>query len=295
VINQPARPVASVQAWFRRARRVPTLALGSQAKHRPGTLARPFVGVASLPTEFHLRRNHPFGLQHEYPNGSAGTSIEQSINPRIVWTSLDLELHPALTNGENHNMRALLGLSVAINTVLRVIAHAGAWFFLACIITICFDVVTRKFGWQLSIGGVDLGSTRLQELEWHFHAFLFLTWLGYAYVKDAHVRIDVATGGLSPRSQAWLELFGCCVFALPYLIMALPHAHNFFVLSFQQWEGSAAPNGLGMRWIVKGFLYFGFISVLMAVISVMCRRIVYLFGSLELAEQAMPNGVGKAH
>lgn len=193
-------------------------------------------------------------------------------------------------------MTALLALSRAIDAVLRAVAHAGAWFFIACMITICFDVITRKFGFQLNIFGVDLGSTRLQELEWHFHGALFLTWLGYAYVRNAHVRIDILTGDLSARKQAWLELIGCIIFAMPYLIMALPYAHAFFTLSFAQWEGSAAPTGLPMRWIIKGFLYYGFLSVFAAVISVMCRRIVFLFGDAALAEQAMPGGVaGSAH
>ncbi len=192
-------------------------------------------------------------------------------------------------------MSALLALSNAINALLRIVAHVGAWFFIACIFTICFDVVTRKFGLQLRMGELDLGSTRLQELEWHFHAGLFLTWLGYAYVKNAHVRIDVFTGGMSRRKQAWLELFGCLVFALPYLVVALPYAHDFMTLSFQQWEGSPTPNGLPMRWISKAFLYYGFWSVMLAVISVMCRHIVYLFGPADMAEVAMPGGSSNVH
>jgi TRAP-type mannitol/chloroaromatic compound transport system permease small subunit len=162
-------------------------------------------------------------------------------------------------------------------------------------ITIVFDVITRKFGFQLNVFGVDLGSTRLQELTWHFHAMLFLTWLGYTYVRDGHVRIDILTGDLDPRQQAKLELFGCIVFALPFLLVALPYAHAFSMLSYAQWEGSNAPNGLPMRWIVKAFLYFGFWSVFFAVISVMCRRVVYLFGPADLAEVAMPGGTSKSH
>lgn len=187
-------------------------------------------------------------------------------------------------------MNALLALSRAIDAVLRTIAHIGAWFFIACIVTICFDVVTRKIGYQLKIAGVDLGSTRLQELEWHFHGALFLTWLGYAYVRNAHVRIDILTAGLAARKQAWLELICCVVFALPYLAVAIPFAHSFFMLSFQQWEGSNAPTGLPMRWIIKAFLYYGMWSVFLAVISVMCRRIVFLFGSPDQARAAMPDG-----
>lgn len=193
-------------------------------------------------------------------------------------------------------MSALLGISRAIDALLRKIAHLGAWFFIACIITICFDVVTRKMGYQLKIGGVDLGSTRLQELEWHFHGALFLTWLGYAYVKNAHVRIDILTGGASARTQAWLELIGCILFALPYLYVALPFAWDFVALSFAQNEGSSAPTGLPKRWIIKAFLFYGFVSVLLAVISVMIRRFVFLFGSPDVAEAAMPGGAaGHAH
>lgn len=193
-------------------------------------------------------------------------------------------------------MRALLALSNGINAVLRTIAHIGAWFFLLCIVTICFDVLTRRFGFQLNVANLDLGSTRLQELEWHFHAFLFLSWLGYAYVRNAHVRIDVATGGLSSRTQAWLEIIGIFIFAIPYLAVAIPFAHSFFWLAFVQNEGSPTPNGLPMRWIVKGMLYVGLWTVVLAVISVLCRRIVYLFGSPELAEEAMPGGsAGAAH
>ena len=107
-------------------------------------------------------------------------------------------------------------------------------------------------------------------------------------MRNAHVRIDVVTANLSPRTQAWLELFGCVIFALPYVLTALPYAHDFFFTSFWQNESSSAPNGLPWRWIPKGFLYFSFWSVLLAVISVAIRRIVFLFGSDDDAAAAMP-------
>lgn len=185
-------------------------------------------------------------------------------------------------------MQALLRLSDAIDALLRTVAWTFGWAFFALVTVICFDVLTRKAGFQLMILGVDLGSTRLQELEWHLHGILFLTWLGYAYVRNAHVRIDVFTAGLSARKQAWLELFGCVVFALPYVLTALPYAHEFFWTSYQQGESSSAPNGLGMRWVIKLFLYLGFWTVLLAVISVAARRIVFLFGPPDLARRAMP-------
>jgi TRAP-type mannitol/chloroaromatic compound transport system permease small subunit len=196
---------------------------------------------------------------------------------------------------EEGQLQALLSISRTIDALLRAIAFTFGWMFLALVTVIVFDVLTRKIGFQLSLFGLDLGSTRLQELEWHLHAFLFLTWIGYAYVRNAHVRIDVFTSGLSARKSAWLELIGCALFALPYLLVALPYAHSFFMTSFLQGEGSPAPNGLPARWVVKGFLYFGFVGVLFAVISVALRRIAFLFGDPDIAERAMPGHSAAAH
>lgn len=191
-------------------------------------------------------------------------------------------------------MRGLLKISDAIDAVLGTIARIFAWLLPVLVIVIVFDVITRKVGFQLNLFGLDLGSTRLQELEWHLHAITYLTWIGFVYVRNAHVRIDVVTGGLSARTQAWLELFGCVVFAIPYVLTALPYAHDFFFTAFWQNESSAAPNGLPWRWIPKGFLYFTFWSILLAVISVAIRRIVFLFGSADDAAAAMPGAAAPA-
>jgi TRAP-type mannitol/chloroaromatic compound transport system permease small subunit len=188
-----------------------------------------------------------------------------------------------------------LEISNMIDRVLRAVAFTFGWGFFALVAVIVFDVVTRKIGYQLSIFGIDFGSTRLQEIEWHLHGMLFLTWIGYAYVRNAHVRIDVFTAGLSERKTAWLELFGCLIFAAPYLLVALPYAYSFFLTSYFQGESSSAPNGLPMRWIIKAFLLFGFASVLLAVISVAIRRIVFLFGDPDVSERAMPQRPAAAH
>ncbi len=192
-------------------------------------------------------------------------------------------------------MRTLLGVSEAIDGILSFIARLFGWCFILMVVVICFDVITRKFGFQLELFGIDLGSTRLQELEWHLHAALFLTWIAFCYVKNAHVRIDVFTSGLSARKQAWLELFGCLFFALPYVGVALPYAWDFFGDSFRQMESSPAPNGLPARFIIKFFLFFGFASILAAVVSVFVRRFVFLFGSAADAEAAMADVAKSAH
>jgi TRAP-type mannitol/chloroaromatic compound transport system permease small subunit len=179
-------------------------------------------------------------------------------------------------------MQALLKFADLVEGILRRIADAGAWAFIACIIVITLDVVTRKFGFQFP----GLGSTRLQELEWHLHAVLFCTWLGFAYMRNAHVRIDVFISHLSARRKVMLELLGCLLFAMPYLIVALPYAQEFALVSYRQGEGSDTPTGLGYRWIIKGFLYLSFLTVTLAVLAVAARCWVALFGKADDAARA---------
>ena len=63
-------------------------------------------------------------------------------------------------------MNALLKVSESLRRLLEGIALVSGWLLviMACVTT--FDVVARKFGLQLPY-------TKLQELEWHFHAAIF--------------------------------------------------------------------------------------------------------------------------
>ena len=181
-------------------------------------------------------------------------------------------------------MSGLLAFSEAIDRVLERIARVFGWLFLALVATICADVLSRKAGFQIP----GFGSTPLQEMEWHMHGALFLSWIGYAYVRNVHVRIDVFVAHLPARRQAWLEIIGIFLFALPYCLVATWFAFWFAEISFLQNESSDAPNGLPFRWIIKSCLFLGLLMMCFAVLSVLSRRIVFLFGPPGLAAKAMP-------
>lgn len=181
-------------------------------------------------------------------------------------------------------MAALLALSGAIDRLLERVARMAGWLFLVLVALICWDIVTRKMGFQIP----GFGSTPIQEMEWHLHGALFLFWLGYAYVRNVHIRIDVFTANLSPRRQAWLEVIGIAVFATPYLAIATWHAYGFAVTSYLQNESSDAPNGLPWRWIIKACLVVGFLLIDLAVVSVFCRKLALLFGPPDLTPGARP-------
>ncbi len=175
-------------------------------------------------------------------------------------------------------MEKLLAISNIVERVLEKVALIAGMLFLVTIIVITFDVLSRKFGFQIP----GLGSTRLQELEWHLHTALFSFWLGAAYVKNAHVRIDILVSKLSPNRKAWFELAGCLLFAVPYCLLAIYFSFDFALTSFLDNEGSPSSNGLPFRWIPKSCIFIGLVLLLMGVLSVVLRTVVFLFGPATL-------------
>jgi TRAP-type mannitol/chloroaromatic compound transport system permease small subunit len=159
----------------------------------------------------------------------------------------------------------------------------------------CFDVIARKLRWvnddgtiasvQLWLvenGGRIFESTILQELEWHSHTALFALVLGYGYIWNTHVRVDLVRETLAFRKKAWVELFGLTFFLIPYLAVVIYFAIIFMVDSYNMNEISASTVGLTHRWIIKAFLAFGLITALIAGISVWLQVWAVLFGPQNL-------------
>ena len=64
-------------------------------------------------------------------------------------------------------------------------------------------------------------STLLQEMEWHFHTALFALVLGYGYIWNSHVRVDLVREALAFRNKAWLEFLGLTFFMIPYCAIVI--------------------------------------------------------------------------
>ena len=174
-------------------------------------------------------------------------------------------------------MGALAAISNFIDRLLAVIAKIAAWAGVVLIGITIFDVITRRF--------FVLGSTKLQEAEWHAHVILFTLLIGYTYIKDAHVRIDLVRERLSVRTQWWIELLGCLLFLIPYCVLVVYFSYDFTLRSYINQEISSSATGLTHRWIIKSFLPIGFTLLGLAGIAVVLRKIVELFGPPDLREQ----------
>ncbi len=174
-------------------------------------------------------------------------------------------------------MEVLIRVSEGLDRVITKVGKIAAWAGLILILITVFDVVTRRF--------FVLGSTKLQELEWHFHTILFAFCLGFAYLKDAHVRIDLLRENLSERTRWWIELAGCLLFLIPYCALVIYFSVEYTYKSFATSEVSASATGLTHRWIIKSAIPLGFTFLALSGVAVVLRKIVELFGPPPLREK----------
>ncbi len=187
--------------------------------------------------------------------------------------------------------RVMMDASTGLATACIRIGVTAALLYLPMMIIIFYDVIQRKYlGWDSNFTNTAwykmFTSTRLQEMEWHMHATLFLLALGYGYVKDAHVRIELVRDVLRPRTRVWIELFGAALFLVPYCYVVIKYGAENALRSFHIGEGSDALTGLPHRFIIKGMLPLGFVFVALAGLSAVLKCIVYLFGPPSLRDES---------
>ncbi len=186
-------------------------------------------------------------------------------------------------------MGALLKLARAIEWLLAVIAKIGAAAGLLLVFVVVFDVVTRYFGVPKPFG---LNSTQVQESEFWLHTVLFSLVIGYAYMCQSHVRIDLIRDRLSPRAKYILEILGCLLFLMPFCLVAINYHFHYVYASYLEGEVSKSVIGLSHIWILKAFLPTLFILLLLAAIAQLIRSVAGLMGRLPDDEAARTIGGG---
>ncbi|MEM1047134.1 MAG: TRAP transporter small permease subunit [Pseudomonadota bacterium] len=190
-------------------------------------------------------------------------------------------------------MTSLARLADGMDRIVRSIGQGIGWIILPLILTIMFDVVTRKVDFirlYFSEFTINYGysiSTILQDLQWHFHAMLLMLTFGFGYLRNAHVRVDIFREMLPRRQQAWVEFFGLLFLAVPFLVLMIRYGWDLMYLSWQQGEGSDSMTGIDYRYVIKAFVPLGFVVALMSVIATLIRLGQFLFGSAEQKDYAL--------
>ena len=161
-------------------------------------------------------------------------------------------------------------LASAIQWINEYAGRGVAWITSALVLLICYDVAMRYLFRYTKIWIV--------ELEWHLFALIFLLGMGYTFLHDRHVRVDVFYARYSAKGKAWVNLIGGLVFLLPLCFMVLTSSFEFTARAFQWNEASADPGGLPYRWIIKGSLFIGFILLFLQAVAHIINSLLIILG-----------------
>ena len=195
---------------------------------------------------------------------------------------------------------AALRVSESLRKFVDRVGRFGAWFAMPMILITVFDLFIRKLKfirihgdtiqiWLRDNVSPFFDSTLLQELEWHSHTVLFTLVLGFGYIWNTQVRVDLVRENLKFRKKVWLEFIGLTIFLVPFTSVIIYFSAIYAIDSwaFNRWEGcpwwqcgeiSMSLVGMSHRWIIKGVLTFGLVVALLAGLAVWLQTVVILFG-----------------
>lgn len=166
----------------------------------------------------------------------------------------------------------LLHVSDKLRRFCTVIGKVGSYAIIPLVAFTMWDVVIRKLGggqiWMIENIGSMFESTKIQEWEWHWHTVLFSMVLGYGYVSNRHVRVDLLREHLKFKTQTWIEFTGVSLFLIPYCVIVGYFAYDYAWSAFVTNEISPSTVGLSHRWIIKTVLASGIAIAGIAGISV---------------------------
>ena len=187
-------------------------------------------------------------------------------------------------------MSALLGVARVIDRVNGAIGRGFAWLILVAVLVSAGNAVIRK--------SFNLSSNAWLELQWYLFGAVFMLCAAWTLRDDAHVRVDVLSSRLRPRSRVRIDLVCHILFLMPFVVLMAWLSWPFFWTSYVSGEESNNAGGL-IRWPAKLWVLVGFVLLIAQGISEIVKRAAMLTGDLPLPTQVRYDDegrpIGEAH
>ena len=167
-------------------------------------------------------------------------------------------------------MSFLLTLSRLIDALTERIGKLAMWFILATTMISAGNAIVRKI--------FDTSSNAFLEIQWYLFAAVFMLGSGYAFLRNAHVRIDFISSKFSARGRNWVDVIGIIVFVFPLCYMMATLGWPLFMNAYESGEMSSNAGGL-IRWPVYALIPAGFALLALQSLSELIKRIAFLTGN----------------
>jgi TRAP-type mannitol/chloroaromatic compound transport system permease small subunit len=167
-------------------------------------------------------------------------------------------------------MPILLKISRLIDAFSDLIGKLAMWLILATTLISAGNAIVRKI--------FDTSSNAFLEIQWYLFAAVFMLGGGYAFLRNAHVRIDFVSSKFSARGRNWVDVIGIVVFLFPLCYMMATLAWPLFANAYESKEMSSNAGGL-IRWPVFLLIPVGFAILALQGLSELIKRLAFLTGN----------------
>jgi TRAP-type mannitol/chloroaromatic compound transport system permease small subunit len=166
-------------------------------------------------------------------------------------------------------MLLLLRLSRLVDGLSDLVGKLAMWMILAATLISASNAIIRKT--------LDTSSNAWLEIQWYLFAAVFLLGGGYAFLRNAHVRIDFISSKFSARTRNWIDVGGIVLFLLPLCYLMIYEGWPLFVNAWESGEMSGNAGGL-VRWPVYALIPLGFALLMLQGLSELVKRLAFLTG-----------------
>ena len=166
-------------------------------------------------------------------------------------------------------MKGLLVFSRAVDALNEHVGKLTYWLILVAVLISTGNAVVRYT--------LNTSSNAWLEIQWYLFSFVFLFCAGYTLLHNQHVRIDIVTGGLSPRAKAWIDILGTVFFLLPMAITIMWLSWPVFTDAYRSNEISTNAGGL-LIWPGRLMVPAGFLLLVLQGLSELIKRVAFLRG-----------------
>ncbi|HLS87964.1 MAG TPA: TRAP transporter small permease subunit [Burkholderiales bacterium] len=182
-------------------------------------------------------------------------------------------------------MKALLGLSRAIDALNERVGRLVFWLILVMVLVSSGNAVSRY--------ALSMASNAWLELQWYLFSAVFLLCAGYTLLHNEHIRIDIINSLWSRRVQIWIDIFGTVFFLMPMSLYIMWSSWEPFMNAWTSGEVSGSAGGL-IRWPARLLIPIGFFLLSLQGISELIKRVAFLRGLIPDPAEKQEAGAAQA-
>lgn len=158
-----------------------------------------------------------------------------------------------------------------IRLIDRLSAWTGrwvAWVIIPNVLALVYEVIARYF--------LNSPTIWSYEVTYFLYGSHFLLGAAYVLSVDAHIRIDILTSRLSPRTRAKIDLAGYLILFFPVIITLIYAGGEYVAQSFEMGERSGLSPWRPYLYPYKAIIMISFVLLFLQGISCVIRNITLL-------------------